>query len=279
MRPALPLIALVALSLGALAFDLGTSSRLPSNVDWAEAAAGLRARARAGDAVQIWPAWLERARLVVDAAEVIAEEDLVRADYPGVQRLWLLALPGPFAKVDQADRQLSARGAVREGELLRFGPLRLQAWDLRAPPLAAELLARGPFAGAWPEWHEVQYVSRRCRVLPIGTPSQPALITVRGLAGSRLQLRAGLIGERAYDFHSTVRVELLEGGDAAGAALVPAAPALATLDVPRTVDPSSGWLAAQATPAAGPPERDFTLRISTAGDQRPPLCVALWATR
>ena len=278
MRSALPLLALVLLSLGALAFDLTTSARLPTTVDWAEAAAALRARARAGDAVQLWPPWLERARLVIDAAQVLAEEDLAHADYPGVQRLWLLALPGPFAKVIESEEQLSARGAVPESERLRFGPLRLQAWDLRAPPLAGDLLAHGPFAGAWPEWHEVQYVSRRCRVLPIGTPAQPALVNLRGAAGSRLQLRAGIIGERAYDFHSTVRVELLERIASAGAAPESAAP-LAALEVPRTIDPAPAWLSAAAAVPPGAPERDFTLRISTPGDQRPPLCVALWSTR
>ena len=275
MRPALPLLALVLLSVGALAFDLTTASRLPTTADWAEAAAALRARARPGDAVQLWPPWLERARLVVDAAEVLAEEDLEQADYPGLRRLWLLALPGPFAKVIESTSQLAARGAVPEGERLQFGPLRLQAWDLRAPPLAGDLLAHGPFVGAWPEFHEVQYVSRRCRLLPIGTPSQPALVGVRGAAGARLQLRAGIVGERAYDFRSTVRVELLEGSSAGP---LPAAP-LASIEVPGTVDPAPAWLAAAAAPAPGPDDRDFTLRISTAGDQRPPLCVALWSTR
>ena len=222
---------------------------------------------------------------MIDAAEVATDEDLFRADYPGVQRLWLLTLPGPFAQLARAEAQLVARGAVAEGAPLRFGPLRLQAWDLRAPPLAADLLA-GALPGASPEWHEVQYASRRCRMLPIGTTAQPAQLTVRGEAGATLQLRAGLIGEQAYDFRSTVHVELFEvvesfvepfevKGPAAGAAAVP----LATLEVGRTVDPEPAWQRAAVPLAPGAAARDFRLRISTAGQQRPPLCVSLWSTR
>jgi hypothetical protein len=269
---ALPLAALVLLSLGALAFDLTQPWRLPSIADWAEVAGALRARARPGDAVQLWPVWLERARLVIDAAPVLAEEQLDTADYPGVGRLWLLTLPGPFAAIATAEAQLKARGATPEEPARAFGPLRLQPFDLHAPPLAGDLLATGPFPVSWPEWHEVQYVSRRCRMVAIGTPAAPALVKVRGPAGSRLQLRAGIIGERAYDFESTIRVEALAevpGGEAP----------LAAVEVSASHDPLPAWQRAEAAVPPGPEERDFTLRISTPGNQRPPLCVALWSTR
>jgi hypothetical protein len=265
---ALPLAALGLLSLGALAFDLTQQWRLPGTADWAELAGALRARARPGDAVQPWPVWLERARLSIDAAPVLAEEQLETADYPGIQRLWLLTLPGPFAGIDKAEEQLRARGASAEEPARAFGPLRLQPFDLHAPPLAGDLLATGPFPLQWPEWHEVQYVSRRCRMVALGTPAAPALVTVRGPAGSRLQLRAGIIGERAYDFESTIRVETFSGE-------VP----LAAVEVSASHDPTPAWRRAEAAIPPGPAERDFTLRISTPGDQRPPLCVALWTTR
>ena len=111
-------------------------------------------------------------------------------------------------------------------------------------------------------------ISYECGMLPIGSTAQPVQITVRGPAGARLLLRAGLIGERAYDFHSSVRVEAL----AAGATL-------AAVEVPGSVDPQPAWLAADGAVPTGEVERDFSLRISTAGDPRPPLCVALWTTR
>ena len=58
-----------------------------------EDAPALNGSMPAGDAVQIWPVWAERARLFVDAAPVLAEEDLGHADYLEVRRLWLLSLP------------------------------------------------------------------------------------------------------------------------------------------------------------------------------------------
>ncbi|GAC1609194.1 MAG: hypothetical protein NVS4B10_24700 [Myxococcales bacterium] len=100
------------LSLGALAFDLGAPALLPDDAAWAGAAAALRARVRPGDAVQIWPPWAERARLFVDAAPVLAEEDLRAADYVGVSRLWVLALTGaPHADPAAADAALRAQSA------------------------------------------------------------------------------------------------------------------------------------------------------------------------
>jgi hypothetical protein len=266
---ALPLALFVLLSLGALAFDLSQRARLPGSGDWAELAAFLRTQGRPGDAVQLWPVWLERARMVLDLP-VLAEEELATADYPGVERLWLLSLPGPYAGVGKAEAQLAARGATKLSGPRQFGPLSLQAFDLHAPPLAGDLLARGPFALPWPEFHEVQYVARRCRMVPLGTPEAPALISVRGEAGKRLHLRAGIIGEQAYGFGSTVTVDALAEGTEAP---------LARAVVRPSRDPVPAWEQTDADVPPGPAERAFTLRISTPGGQRPPLCVSLWTTR
>ena len=135
MLRTLPLIGLVALGAGSLLFDLTLSLRLPSDADWAEAAGALRARKQAGDAVQIWPVWAERARMFVDAMPVLAEEDPAAADYFQVQRLWMLSLPRTpfFAPLD-----LVKRGATPVSDEQRFGALRLRAWDLHAAPIAAE---------------------------------------------------------------------------------------------------------------------------------------------
>src|SRR2546423_2319751 len=159
-------VALIALGAGSLLFDLTIGFRLPSDADWAEAAGSLRSRARPGDAVQIWPVWAERARLFVDAAPVLAEEDLEHADYLEVRRLWVLSLPRtPFFRAP--DPALRARGATAAGEVQRFGALALQAWGLHAAALAAD----PPRA---PEEHEVDYVARRCpRVPPRGPPARP----------------------------------------------------------------------------------------------------------
>src|SRR3954471_20894410 len=172
----LPLLALVLLGAASLTFDLTLSSRMPSDADWAEAAAALRAGGKPGDAVQIWPVWAERARLFVDALPVVAEEDPARADYLGVQRLWVLSLH----RFGTAVPALTARGATPLADERRFGALALRLWDLHAPPVASNLTRA-------PEEHEVDYVARRCVPVSIGSS-----LRARG-EGSALHVRAGVI--------------------------------------------------------------------------------------
>lgn len=242
---------LVLLGLGSLAFDLALGARLPSEADWAEAAGALRAKAQPGDAVQIWPAWAERARLFVDALPVLAEEDLAHADYVGVRRLWLLELPRtPFFRAP------GIPGATPEGEALKFGALKLQAWDLHRPPLAAELTSEK-------EEHEVDYVARRCVRVPIG-----GRFAARGAAGAMLHLRAGVIGERAYDRdRPPIEVRALADGATLG-----------TLEVPRTERDGTGWRRLDVAVPPGPAERDFAF-VVTSPDAGRPFCLQAWTTR
>jgi hypothetical protein len=249
---------LLAISAGALAFDLTLPWRLPSEADWAEAAGALRARAAPGDVVQLWPPWAERARQFIDAAPVVLEEDLAAADYVGAQRLWLLTLPRvPYAGVARAREALLRRGAVRSSEPARFGALELEAWDLRAPPLGADLTPGT-------EEHEVDYVARRCLPVPINR-----LWEARGIAGAALHLRAGIIGERAYDpGRPRIVVTVLADGERLG-----------TLEVG-----GAGWravdlpLGAAARGGAGAAERTFTFAVSSTDDGRP-FCLRAWTTR
>lgn len=252
----LPLGAVLALGLGSLAFDLTLSWRLPSDADYAEVAGALRARARPGDAVQLWPPWAERARLFVTGAPVLAEEDLATADYAGIERLWLLALPHvPHGGLEGARASLERRGAVRKGEGQGFGALWLEQWDLRAPPLVSWLL---PVAD---EAHEVDYVARRCAHVVVGST-----VRARG-GGAALHLRAGIIGERAYDKERpAIGVQVTVDG----------AP-LGTVTVPPTAPPASGWHALDValTPAAG--EREFAFAVSSSDASRP-FCLSAWTT-
>lgn len=266
MKRAYAFIALGLVSLGALAFDFTLPLRLPSTQNYAEAAAYLRGHYAAADAVQIWPPWLEEARLSIDVAPVLAEEDLATADYPGAQKLWLLELPGaPFSKVSKAESALRSRGATPIGEPAKFGPLELTSWDLHAPAFGADLVF-GPQPQR--EWHEVQYVSRACKMLPIGTPSQPTRAGLPGAVGSALHLRAGIIGEQAYAHEvETIHVEAWVG-----------AQRLANLQLNRTHDPEPAWLGANVA-LPGAPDPQIELRAYTAGGMRPPLCVAAWTTR
>lgn len=264
---ALPFVALIVLSLVALAIDGSMHARVPSSEDWAGAAAALRTAARPGDAVQPWPAWLERARLFVDAAPVEIEEDLAHADFVGVERLWLLSAPGaPWAGTARAEQALARRGATA-GERRRFGALALQPWELHGPPLAGDLTGAGVRADN-PEFHEVDYVARRCRRVRVGPPAAPELLALRGEAGTQVHVRAGIIGEHAYAPEvRPLHVELRSSGAT-----------LAVLDVSRTVPPEPGWRGVDAPVPAGEAVRNFELAVSSQ-DQGRPLCVAVWTTR
>ena len=251
----LALAALIALGTGSLLFDLTLSWRLPSDADWAEAAGILRSAAQPGDAVQLWPVWAERARMFVDAAPVLAEEDLEGADYAGVRRLWLLSLPRtPFFR--SPDGRLRARGATPAMEARRFGALSLRAWDLHGAPIAADLTRST-------EQHEVDYVARPCLPVPVGTR-----FTARGVAGAVLHLRGGVIGERAYDVdHPDVQVQAFADGTPVG-----------TLDVPRTSPDGSGWRRLDAPLPPGAAERQFVFAVSSA-DRSRPFCLQAWTSR
>jgi hypothetical protein len=248
-------VGLIAIGAGSLVFDLTLSSRLPDDAAWAEAAGALREAARPGDAVQLWPAWAERARLFVDAMPVLAEEDLAGADYAGVQRLWVLSLPRTpfFVRPEDA---LSRRGATPASEERRFGAIALRAWDLHAPAIAADLTAAR-------EEHEVDYVARRCVRVPIGTR-----FSARGAAGRILRLRAGVIGERGYDaYRPPVEVQAFADG-------VP----LGTLEVPRTARDGTGWRKLDLPLPPGAAEREFVFAVSSP-DRGRPFCLHAWTTK
>jgi hypothetical protein len=251
------LLALVCLGGLALLFDATLPLRLPGDRDYAEAAAALRVRAGAADAVQVWPPWAERARLFVSSPPVRTEEDLRTADYPGVERLWLLSLPRvPYGRPGAAREALRQRGAT-PGEPVRFGALALQAWDLHGPRVLSFLTDRR-------EEHEVDYVARQCTLVRIGRIADPGRLQARGQGGV-LRVRAGVVGERAYQAsRGPVRVEVQVDGTP-----------LATLAVPPTVPPESGWRKLDAAVPAG--EHEFSFLVS-ARDVDRPFCLAAWTT-
>jgi hypothetical protein len=246
-----------ALGACALVFDLTLPLRLPGDGDYAEAAAALRARAGPRDAIQIWPPWAERARVFVRSPPVRTEEDLRAADYPGVERLWLLALPRvPLARLPGARAALRDRGAI-PGEEARFGALSLQPWELRGPRVLSFLTDPG-------EEHEVDYVPRQCAQVRIGQPDRPGRLQARG-EGGLLHVRAGIVGERAYQVsRGPVRVEAQVDGVL-----------LAVLTVPPTVPPEPGWRRLDVAAPAG--EHEFAFLVG-ARDADRPFCLSAWTT-
>jgi hypothetical protein len=91
---------------------------------------------------------------------------------------------------------------------------------------------------------------------------------VRGAAGSGLHLRAGLIGERAYDAgRPEVAIQVFADG----------AP-LGVLTVPRTERDGTGWRRLDVPVPPGPAEREFVFAVSSADPSRP-FCLQAWTTR
>ena len=256
-----PLALFVALGAYALVIDLSLSSRLPSAEDWAEAAAALRARGAPGDGLQIWPPWAERARVVVDELPVFTEEDLARADYVGVKRLWLLALrPLPRAGLARAQDALRSRGAAPLTDELRWGGLSLQPWDLRAREVAADLTAQ---LSPRPSFGEVDFVAHRCVRLAAG-----ARLTAEAQAGRVLHLRAGIEGDKAYDLG---RPGLNIVVDASGFS--------SSLTVkPVAEGEAPAWQGVELPLPDGPERRTFSFAALGPRDDRQ-LCFAAWTTR
>ena len=239
--------ALLACGAGSLLFDLTLGSRLPREGDWAELAGALRGEAAPGDVAQLWPVWAEEGRLYIDALPVFAEEDLAHADYEGFQRLWAVSLPH-FGDPSKALRE---RGATPAAGARRFGALQLQLWDLHAP----ETAALTPLT----QEHEVDYVARRCQQVRIGSR-----IAARG--SGMLHVRAGVIGERAYDAgRPPIDVNIFAGASPLG-----------VLTVPRTERDGTGWRRLDVALPAG--ETALTFSVESRDGARP-FCLQAWTSK
>ena len=93
-------------------------------------------------------------------------------------------------------------------------------------------------------------------------------LAARGTAGTTLHLRAGVIGERAYDAdRPPIEVQVFADG-------VP----LGTLEVARTVRDGSGWQRLDVAIPAGASEREFLFAVSST-DRARPFCLQAWTSR
>jgi hypothetical protein len=83
-----------------------------------------------------------------------------------------------------------------------------------------------------------------------------------------LHLRAGVIGERAYDAgQQPVEVQVFADGVALG-----------RLEVPRTTRDGTGWRSLDVQVPPGAAEREFLFAVASADGGRP-FCLQAWTSR
>ncbi len=251
-RPAFPLSRrlegglLLASVAAALVFWIRLPGRLPGEEDYLAVQHALVADARPGDAVALLPFWAERGKLFVHGLPVVALPDLPdEADAERYPRLWVLAqpdLPRSDAAADLArlDRRLTRLAPAR-----RFGPLllvlygpragRAATYDFTARLGAARVdvdgepceggagglrCSRGPWNYVAPEWHEFDFLPRRCLwAHPVG--EAPLTISYDGVPmEGGLRGGFGLVGGAAElpasrGFAPVELAVLVDGGQAA----------------------------------------------------------------
>ncbi|MHB8420877.1 MAG: hypothetical protein ACYDCL_22605 [Myxococcales bacterium] len=207
--------------LAAVVFALGywllLPGRLPSERDYLAVQHELLANARPGDGVAVLPFWADRGKLFARGLPVVALPQLAsEADAERYGRLWVLAQPELPRSDAPAELAALDRRLARAAEPRRFGPLSLSLYEPkpgRAPSYdfvgrltdarvsiggddPAECQAvpggfqcpRGPWNYVRPEWHEFDFLPRRCLwAHPVGP--EPLR-----LQWSQVPLREGLRG-------------------------------------------------------------------------------------
>ncbi len=275
-------LAIVAAALFAIVFWVRLPGRLPSEADYQSLGRAISAEARPGDGVAFAPAWAERGKLFVGGLPTVTLPDLaLEPEAERYARLWLIAEPDlPRSDAAATLRALDARLA-RTGEPRRFGPLSLSLYAPRegrrtrtdfvaqlgeatvsirgAPPERCEaapdgsgfLCPRGRWSYVRPEWHEFDFLARRCLwAHPVG-PEPLELRFPKAELAHGFRGGMGLVGTAA-DSPNLAPVELaflVDGAPAATLTLSPGQPGFHPfeIDLPGLV--------------AGP--HDVALRIAT----------------
>lgn len=220
-------LALLAVAVACLAFQLRVPTTVPSEADYRAAAAVLEQEQQPGDAVLLAPWFIERARLFVPEQTPVvgyygSDGDSLRR-HP---RVWVLAntaLPGFSWSgfLDAFGPKRTQVGATRD-----FGPLSLRLYtNGRARPLrfsaaqalqTARVYLEGPqgqqpctFGGrSWrcpnggevvEEWRELHFEPHRClRFYPPGGPTKLVAEFSDVPATDTLELITGYAWERGY---------------------------------------------------------------------------------
>lgn len=248
--PLLELGGLLLVALLSLLFHLRLPGRLPSEGDYRAVAERLKAEARPGDAVLLFPWWTERARLFVPPdVPVYGYLGSDRDDLAAHPRIWVLGQP-ELPRSDE-DAFLAAFQPERRavGEPRREGPLSLTLYENgRHRPRrfsATDAYARArvyvespdgtrrdcPFDGKThrcpganylyvaPEWHEVLYEPRRCLWMHAPGGKQRLVAEFDGIPGGLgLRLEGGIIWEHAHPRDARLTTTYLGVDDARGGA-------------------------------------------------------------
>jgi VCBS repeat-containing protein len=161
----------------ALVFWVRLPGELPSDANYNALFAAMQPEGMPGDAFTVLPFWAQRARTYIHGIPFIGYPSL--ASEPDVERytrLWVIAQPD-LPRSDAADslRELDQK-LVPIGPKRRFGPLTLALYEPRPGRAATyDFRAHAEEAQAEPasprvEWHEFDYLPRRCIKTPPGAP-------------------------------------------------------------------------------------------------------------
>ncbi|MBE2252646.1 MAG: hypothetical protein IAE78_24150 [Myxococcus sp.] len=220
-------LALVAVAVFCLGFQLKLPSATPSDADYQSAAAVIEQERQPGDVVLLAPWFIERARLFVpEQVPVVGYFGSDGDDLRQHRRIWVLANPALPRFSWSAFLEAFGRGRSEDGPERTFGPLALKRFtNGRARPLlfsAAQSLAsarvylEGPqgqqactFSGrSWrcpnggevvEEWRELHFEPHRClRFYPPGGPVKLVAEFSGVPATDTLQLITGYAWERGY---------------------------------------------------------------------------------
>jgi hypothetical protein len=249
------LLGLAAAAVTSLAAQASLSARLPGPLDWSAAAALLARDARPGDALVVWPHWLERAREVTPhGVRVIAAARLDDEPLHGVTRAWLLWAPGAPPAGWGAEAAMAKRATRADPQ--RLGALEVVRFDLSAPAQPLASLAERASPPAVAALREAGGLPRRCLVF---TPAPGAPLV---LAFPAIRLGRSLAGHAALlpgPGDGPVRLAVQVDGTEVGALELRAA---------------DGWLAWQLdTSQAAGGAHQVTLVATTAGAEARPVCL------
>jgi hypothetical protein len=221
-------LALVAVAVGCLAFQLWVPTTQVPEGDYLAVQQVLAAEAKPGDVVLLAPWWTERARLYVpEGLPVVGYQGSDADPLVFYGRIWVLAEPDLPRAGQHAFHEAFDPGRTEDGQERRFGHLSLRRYQNgRAKPVrfsAAQALGR---AKAWyeapdgtrtdctfdgtrhrcpgnnfidVEWHEVNFEPRLClRFFPPGGPTRLTLEFEGVPAAQSLELSAGYTWDRGY---------------------------------------------------------------------------------